>query len=151
MIDSHRLAILDRVDELLSAYSAKDAERLLQLISPEEIAVYGTDYAEACFTHEAVVRQLELDFHLWDSVRFDEPQHISIQVSSSLATAFFDVAFYSVIDGHEQQFNCRFATVWINRADVWYLVQSLNTVLTVGHSAADMLGVNLELLESSYE
>jgi serine/threonine-protein kinase len=139
--------LLERVAEFLTAYSAKEADGVLRLVAPDSIAFYGNDYAEVSFTHPAVAGELELDFRLWPAGRFSQIHNASIHMSNGLATAFFDTAFHNDLDGETQPCLLRFATVWGEREGDWYLVQCVNTVLTVGHSAAEMLRQTLESIE----
>lgn len=131
--------VAGKVHHLLALYSHKDIIGVMSLVGDGNIVVMGSDLSEVCTNRQQVEEMLRNDFQLWDSAFFGDLRNMFIQRSGDLVTAFFDVPFTLRRDGNEQSVVIRFATVWRKTRNGLKLVQSSNTVPTIGQSARKLL------------
>jgi ketosteroid isomerase-like protein len=129
-------AIAARVRELLAAYASNDPEAILRLCDADGVVVYGSDVAEIARGDTELRAMIRDDFRLWHSAHLGDPRDLEIRQGADLAAAFFNVPFRA---GNQQEVLVRIATVWRRKNNVWLLVESSNTVPTVGSSAKDLL------------
>lgn len=127
------------VDQLLKAYSSKNADQFLALTDPAELLILGTDVSELADSPAEARALLEADFKLWGSAEFGERTFTSIRESDQLAAVAFDVPFSMRRDAKTTDtMTIRFLTVWKRSSGKWLLTQSLNSVPTTGQSARDL-------------
>lgn len=120
----------------LDAYSKGDEAKVMAMVTSQNLHVYGSDAAEAIEGREAFQSMLVDDQKLWGGNASIGPmQHISSELSGSLATLFFDADF--TLNGNSLPI--RFATVWRKERGQWMLVQESNVVPTKGQSGAEIL------------
>jgi ketosteroid isomerase-like protein len=137
---SEQTVLCSCIQELLSAYARKDLAGVLAMFSPtDDVVVFGSDVSEVCASHQAIERLLGYDFQLWDSANFGEPYNLFLQLCEHLATAFFDATLTTRAQGQQRQFVIRFATIWRRAGQSWQLLQSLNTVPSIGQSAEGLV------------
>ena len=128
-----------RLREFLDMYARKDIVGLMSLVGDDSMVVMGSDLSEVCTSRPQVEELLRNDFRLWDSASFGPLSRVFIHQSRNTMSAFFDVPFTMRRGGNEQTVVVRFATVWGRTARGLKLIQSMNTVPTVGQSAKDLL------------
>lgn len=128
-----------RLREFLDLYASKDIPGLMNLVGDDSLVVMGSDLSEVCTTRSQVEELLRNDFRLWDSASFGTLSRVFTHQSRNTITAFFDVPFTMRRGANEQTVVVRFATVWSRTASGLKLIQSMNTVPTVGQSAKDLL------------
>ncbi len=122
--------------DFLDAYGRGDEAKVLSMVSPRDISVYGSDAAETATGLSGFMRMFEDDQKLWGGkARFGPMTHVSSVHAGTLSTLFFDADFTL----GDRTVPIRFATVWRKEQGVWKLVQSSNVVPTTGQSAADLL------------
>ncbi len=129
-----------QIVSFLDTYRRKDVAGVLALCDPETILVMGTDASEVCTSPQSVQRLLELDFQLWDRAEWGEFHHFFSYRAGEIATTFFDIPFTTRTADQSRITLVRFAMIWRSTSNGWRVVQSLNTVPTVGQGAADILG-----------
>jgi len=112
---------------------------VMNLVGPDAVLLMGSDLSEVCTTRAQAEELLQNDFRLWDSSSFGEVRHVFTEKSGSLVTAFFEVPFTFKRGGDEHTVVIRFTTVWRKTPGGLKLVQSANTVPTVGQSAKELL------------
>lgn len=124
---------------MLDLYARKDIAGVMNMMADHEVLIMVADLGEVC-TSRADIEQLPRnDFRLWDSASFRRVNHVYTRQSGKLVSAFFDVPFTTQKAGQQQTFIIRFATVWRKSPQGLQLVESANTVLTVGQSAKEIL------------
>ncbi len=131
-----RVQIQSRVHALLTAYAADNQDAVIQLVDTQAFSFYGSDISEFAHTPAALRRMMTDDFKLWHTAKFGKPENLDIRVSRDMATAFFDVPFSA---GGGPEVTVRLATVWRKVNGVWLLIQSANSVPTMGSSARELL------------
>jgi len=132
-------AVRQRVDQLGASYSHKDGPGLVALTDPDGTMFYGTDSAEINVGKEAILQQMQDDFATVDSLRLGTLSNYRSEVSSDMATAFFDAPVQAYSGGHRYRSMMRFATVWRKHDNSeWYLTQALVSRPTTGESSREM-------------
>jgi ketosteroid isomerase-like protein len=129
-------AITARVRELLTAYASNDPAAVIRLCDADSVVVYGSDVAEIARGGTELRAMIRDDFELWRSAHLGEPRDLEIRQGADLAAAFFNVPFRA---GSQPEVLVRITTVWRKRDGAWFLVESSNTVPTVGSSAKALL------------
>lgn len=133
--ESDRAAVTGRVAELLARYASNDQAGVLSMLDRSGFTVYGSDAAELVRTPAAVRELMTNDFALWKAARFGQIRDLDLFVQGAVATAYFHAPLS--IDGRPPVL-VRFSTTWRKAEGEWFLVQSANTVPTIGSSAADL-------------
>ncbi|WP_269530905.1 nuclear transport factor 2 family protein [Chitinimonas sp. BJYL2] len=120
-------SVNEAVDNLLGAYSANDADKVVGMLDRGGFVLFGNDVA-AKVSSEAGVRQLmSQDFALWKKAAVGPVQDLDIRQKGELATAYFHVP---VTAEGKPTAMVRFATTWRRVDGKWRLTQSANTVPT---------------------
>ncbi|MDR3528250.1 MAG: nuclear transport factor 2 family protein [Rhizomicrobium sp.] len=133
---AQNIELQSTVASYLNSYAIGDRAAVLGALDPD-VRSYGSDVAEVFSGKDAVAKMFDEDMKLWGATaKFGEMHNVSIVSEGALETIFFDVPF-SVAGRPPVQ--VRVAMVWRSGAQGWKLVQSSNTVPTVGQSAADIL------------
>ena len=133
-------ALRAKIELLLDAYGKKDAARLVSLFDEKDVLMMGTDASEVADTKAEVEKLLSDDFQLWKTSEFGEFVNFYAAFSGKTATAFFDVPWQAQLpNGETRSFLIRFASGWRKKGGEWKLLQIMNSVPTVGQSAAEIL------------
>lgn len=130
-----RRSVAKHVDALLRSYAANDVDAVVALLD-DDFVLYGSDVKEVVRTRDQLRQLMADDFLLWRTASFGELTDLDVRVQGTLATAHFHAPFSA---GGRPAVVVRFATTWRRAADGWRLIQSANTVPTVGQSAAELL------------
>jgi hypothetical protein len=133
--ESDRAEVTQRVARLLTLYASNDQEGVLSMLDRSSFTLYGSDAAELVRTPAAVCELMTNDFVLWKTARFGEIQDLDLFLQGAVATAYFHAPF-SVSD--RRPILVRFSTTWRKVEGEWLLIQSANTVPTIGSSAAEL-------------
>lgn len=80
-LDTSCSAVAPQVQKLLTAYSHKDIDDVLDMADPHALLVLGTDASEIADSRPAVMALLKADFMLWGSSEFGRPGFMSCRVS----------------------------------------------------------------------
>jgi hypothetical protein len=121
---------------LLDAYAANNPDAVIDVIDRERFTLFGSDVSEIVRSETELRSMMRDDFALWRTAAFGEMRDQSVWVDDSVATQMFHVGL-SV--GGRAEVLIRVTAVWHKRAGTWKLVQSSNTVPTVGSSARELL------------
>jgi ketosteroid isomerase-like protein len=128
--------VTQRVRQLLAAYASNDVDSVLRLCDAASVVVYGSDASEIARGAAALRDMMAADFKLWGAASFGEPTDLDVRQDGNLASAFFNVQFTV---GGQRPVPVRMAMVWHRMRGEWRLIQSSNTVPTVGSSAIELL------------
>jgi ketosteroid isomerase-like protein len=130
-----RATVVNQVDQLLKSYAANDVAAVLGLLD-DDFVLYGSDVKEVVRTREQLRQLMADDFLLWRTASFGAVTDLDVRVEGSLASAHFHAPFSA---GGRPPVVVRFATTWRLVDGRWRLIQSANTVPTVGQSATELL------------
>jgi ketosteroid isomerase-like protein len=127
-------SLMQSIRAVLTAYSRKDVDGVLERMLPEHPVMYGSSVNEVYNTPKGIRSLLASDYRQWDTSRFGELQNVNVEIDGTMATAFFDAPFSMNSHGHVLNVVIRFATVWRKAGGTWLLAQSANFVPTSGKS-----------------
>lgn len=137
-------AVVSRVKDLVGAFAAKDAKRVVALMDfGAQALLMGPDASEVCQDAACAEKLLKDGFALVDSIRATELPRPHLQVSGALATAVFDLPLETQIGEAKTKSVSRFSTTWRLTGGEWRLVQFVRSVATVDRSAKDLLKENV--------
>jgi len=123
------------VTAFLNAYAAGDKAAVINALEPE-VQFYGSDVSEVYRGAQGASDMFDADMKLWGgTARFGTMWHVSGARDGRLASIMFDVPFTA---GKNPTVTVRFAMAWVLDGGEWKLVQSSNTVPTVGQNARDV-------------
>jgi ketosteroid isomerase-like protein len=132
----HPRDVIDATRGFLDAYARGDAAAVDAVLA-DAVVVYGSDRAEVFRGKPAVRELLKADQQLWrGSATIGEISDLSIVEDGDFASLIFQAPFAV---GGRPPMTVRFSMVWRRTPQGWRLVQSANTVPTVGQSAAELL------------
>ena len=124
-----------RIGALLGAYAANDQTAVIGLLDSAGFVIFGSDASEIVRTHDELRQLMADDFRLWGSARFGPIRDLDVRGNGAIATAVFHVPFSA---GGGPEVLVRFSTAWRRVDGDWRLMQSANTVPTVGSSAREL-------------
>jgi ketosteroid isomerase-like protein len=124
------------VTAFLNAYAAGDKAAVINAVEPN-VQLYGSDVSEVYKGAQGASDMFDADVKLWGgAAKFGTMWHVSGARDGRLASIMFDVPFTVA---KNPTVTVRFAMVWVLDGGEWKLIQSSNTVPTVGQSASDIL------------
>jgi hypothetical protein len=120
------------VSAFLNAYAAGDKATVINTLEPD-VQLYGSDASEVYRGVQGASDMFDANMKLWGgTARFGTMWHVSAVRDGRLATIMFDVPFTA---GKNPTVTVRFAMAWVLDSGEWKLMQSCNTVPTVGQAA----------------
>lgn len=135
-------SIKTAIENFSKGYEAKDAKAIMNMFSSApDFMFFGTDVAEVIKSWAAFDTLKEYDFQLFESVKFGELQHLSIQVSSdgSLASAVYQVPMEMKMGGQTSSSMFRFAFTFKKEDGSWKVVQGMAAFPSTGQSSAELV------------
>ena len=110
-ITAEKEAITKQITSLLEAYEQRDPALSFEIFSSEELLCFGTDAAEVIRTKDQWKDQITNDLQLIESMIFDTPQNLTINVSETgdLAASLFEVQAELIIFGESSNSLIRFS------------------------------------------
>lgn len=134
-------AVLAAFNDFLEAYQARDMDRLIAYVAPDEDTVlFGTGADEKRIGLDELKYQAERDWSQTDELSFNIGWH-SISASGSVAWIAAEGAGRGQAGGQSFQFPFRLTGVFEQRGDRWLLVQSHFSLPAPGQEEGDSVPV----------
>lgn len=134
--------IKSQIGSFLSAYENKNMDKIISMLSNSSSFFYmGSDLNEIGRSKADYQNQMDMDWRLFDSIKFGKIKNSSVIISpdDKLASALIESTIEAMISGNSSSFTVRMSYTLVNENGVWKIVQNLVSVPSVGQSSVELV------------
>ena len=131
-----------RIQSFFLAYENKNMDEIISMLSSsDDFFYFGSDVSEIGGSKAKFQNQMDMDWKLFNKVKFGEIKNNSIFISDdgSFASSMLEIPFNVVISDNPSSFIFRVSLTFTNESGVWRIVQALFSVPSVGQSSVELV------------